>query len=305
MALAGRKAQRHGWQHQAEQLALNHTAGATAAWAAAKQTRSRPSIEPVSCHFSLAGAKSECDQEASEISGDAKYIEQQLAREAAAAWILNARRETLAARAARAKAADERIIDLEAKLDAVLARIAFQDNENRSLQTSLDLTAGENLRLSGHLSESNAKVEEISSQLEQVRMREAERDRLASAADEKIELLQNLLQVKERRVQKLKQAHSKLFDGTRKLLKTSAERDRALARAEERISSLTELFTQLESKVDLAASKEEIMERHSQLQYEQMERSAAAGADKRARPRVNLWRRELDCDEWLLGRSRG
>ena len=305
MALAGKKAQRHGWRHQAEQLALNHTAVASAAWAAAEQTLRRPSIEPVSCHFSLVGEKSECDQEASEISDDAKYAEQQVAREAAAAWILNARRETLAARAARAKAADERITDLEAKLDAALARIAFQDNENRSLQTSLDLTAGENLRLSGHLSESNAKVEEITSQLEQLRMKEAERDKLASAADEKIELLQNLLQVKERRVQKLKQAHSKLFDGTRKLLKTSAERDRALARAEERISSLTELFAQLESKVDLATGKEKIVERHSRLPCEQMGRTAAEGAGKMALPKVNLWRRELDCDEWLLGRRRG
>jgi len=307
MALAGKKAQRHGWQRQAEQLAINHTAVATAAWVAAKQPRRRPSTEPVSCHFSVASAKPECDQEAgnNEISNDAKRAQQHAAREAAAAWILNARRETLAARAARAKAADERITYLEARLDAALAQIAFQDNENQSLQASLDLATGESLRLSGRLSESNAKVEEISSQLEQLRVKEAERDTLASSVDKKIELLQNLLQVKERRMQKLKQAHSKLFDGTKKLLKTSAERDSALARAEERISSLMELFAQLETKVDLVNGKEKIIERHSQLQCERVERTGAEDAGKVARPTINLWRRELDCDEWLLGRGRG
>jgi chromosome segregation ATPase len=303
MALAGKKAQRHGWRQQAEQLALNHTTVASAAWAAAEQTRRRPSLDLVSCHFSVAGAKSQCDQEASnnEIAKDAKHAEQLVAREAAAAWILNARRETLAARAARAKVADERITELEAKLDTALERIAFQDNENQSLRTSLDLTAGENLRLSSRLSESDATVEEISSQLEQLKTKEAERDKLACALNEKIELLQNLLQVKERRMQKLKQTHFKLADDTRKLLKTSANRDKALARAEERIGSLTELFTQLETQVDLATSNEKIVERHSGLQCEQIGRIAAEDADKIARP--NLWRRELDCDEWLLRRG--
>jgi hypothetical protein len=161
MALGGKKAQRHGWGHQAERLALNHTAVATATRAAAEQTRRRPLIEPVSCHPLVSRAKSERDQEAS------TNVEQQVAREAAAAWILNARREILATRATRAKAADERVAELEAKLDTALERIAFQDNENQSLRTSLDLNARENLLLSSHLSESNAKLEEISSQLEQ------------------------------------------------------------------------------------------------------------------------------------------
>ena len=251
MALAGKKAPRHGWRHQAERLALNHTGVATAAWAA---TERRPLMEPVSGHFSVAGAKSERDQEtsANETSNDAKHIEQQMAREAAAAWILKARRETLAARAAKAKAADERIAELEALFETALERIAFQYNENQSLQTSLDLTVSENLRLSNRVSESDATLERISSELEQLKTSEAERNKLSSVVDRKIELLQNLLQVKERRVRKLEQARSKLMDDTKKLLRTCAKRDQALARAEERISSLTELFSQLETKVELA-----------------------------------------------------
>jgi chromosome segregation ATPase len=304
MALAGKKAPRHGWRHQAERLALNHTGAAPAAWAA---TERRPLTEPVSCHFSVVDAKSERGQEtsANETLNDAKHAEQQMAREAAAAWILKARRETLAARAAKANAADERIAELEAKFDTALERIAFQENENQSLQTSLDLTISENLRLSNRLSESDATLEKISSELEQLKTSEAERNKLSSVVDKKIELLQNLLQVKERRVQKLEQARSKLTDDTKKLLRTCAKRDQALASAEERISSLTELFAQLETKVDLSASKEKLVGRHSRLQREQGESAAAEGFAKMRRPKINLWKRELDCDEWLLGRGRG
>jgi chromosome segregation ATPase len=272
MAPGGKKAQRHGWRHQAERLALNHTAVSTATWAAAEQTRRRPLVEPVSCHLSVSPAKSERDQEAS------TNVEQQVAREAAAAWILNARREILATRAARAKVADERAAELEAKLDTALERIAFQDNENQSLRTSLELIARENLRLSNHLSESNATLEEISSPLEQLKTMEAERDRLTYEADKKIEFLQNLLQVKARRAQKLEQARSKLIDDTKTLLRTCAKRDRALARAEERISSLTDLFAQLETKVE-----------HGKM----------------ASTNVDLWQSELNRDEWLFGLRRG
>ena len=304
MALGGKKSPRHGWRHQAERLALNHTGVATAVWAA---TERRPLTEPVSCHYSVAGAKPERDQvtSANETSNDAKHAEQQMAREAASAWILNARRETLAARAAKAKAADERIAELEAKLDTALERIAFQDNENQSLHMSLDLTVSENLCLSNRLSESDAKLKEISTELEQLKTSEAERNKLSSVVDKKIELLQNLLQVKERRVQKLEQARSKVTDDTKKLLRTCAKRDQALVRAEERISTLTELFSQLETKVDLATSKERLVERHSRLQREQGKIATAEGSGKMTRPNVNLWKRELDCDEWLLGRGQG
>jgi chromosome segregation ATPase len=304
MALAGKKAPLHGWRHQAERLALNHTGVATAAWAA---TERRPLTEPVSCYFSAAGAKSERDQEASvnETSNDAKHAEQQMAREATLAWILNARRETLAARAAKAKAAVERIAELEAKLDTALERIALQDNENQSLQTSLDLTVSENLRLSNRLSETDATLERISSEFEQLKTSAAERNKVSSVVDKKIELLQNLLQVKERRVQKLEQARLKLTDDTKRLLRTCAKRDQALARAEERISSLTELFAQLETKVDLATNKDRLVERDSRLQREQRGSATAEGLGKMTHPNINLWKRDLDCDEWLLGRGRG
>jgi chromosome segregation ATPase len=307
MALAGKKAQRYGWRHQAEWLALNHTAVATAACAAVGQTRRQPATDPASLCPSVSAAKSERHQETStnQNSDDAKQAEWQMARDAAAAWVLNARRETLAARAEKAKAKDERIAELESKLATALERISFQDNENQSLQMSLDLTVIETLRLSSRLSESNTTAEELSSQLEKYKTKEAERDKLAAEINKKIELLQNLIQVKERRVQKLERARSKLINDSQKLLKTCAKRDQALARAEERIGLLTELFAQLETKADFATSKEKIVERPSRLQRQQMECINANAAGKTAHSIVNLWQRELDCDEWLLGRTRG
>jgi hypothetical protein len=134
---------------------------------------------------------------------------------------------------------------------------------------------------------------------------DAERNKLASEAAKKSEFLQNLLQVKARRVQKLEQARSKLSDDTKTLLRTCAKRDRALARAEERISSLTDLFAQLETKVERATSRENMAERYSQLQQEQRNRTAAEGAGKMALTNVDLWQSESDCDEWLFGGRRG
>ena len=90
----------------------------------------------------------------------------------------------------------------------------------------------------------------------------------------------------------------------KKLLKTCAKRDQSLARAEERISSLTDLFTQLESKADVATSKEKIVEHNSRSQREQMECINANATGKKVHSIVNLWQRDLDCDEWLLGRTR-
>ena len=124
----------------------------------------------------------------------------------------------LAARAEKAMAKDERITELESCfLGTAPERISFQDNENQSLQMSLDLTVIETLRLSSRLSESNTAAKELSSQLEQHKTKEAERDKLADEIGKKIELLQNLVQVKERRVQKLERARSKLIHDTQKI----------------------------------------------------------------------------------------
>jgi hypothetical protein len=134
MALSG-KTVPDGWQHQAECLALNHTTVATTVVAATEKVRRRPLLRAVPNHSELSATPPETTQTESANEGGAKRAvfaqpEQQAARKAAAEWILNARRETLAARVARAAAADKRIGDLEADLELARERIAFLDRKS-------------------------------------------------------------------------------------------------------------------------------------------------------------------------------
>jgi len=199
MALTGKKAQRDGWQHQAERLAVTHTAVATAAIAATEQARRRPLLRPVSSHLRTWTAEPEHGLETSKTElananeleptrAELAELEQQTARETAAEWILNARRETLAARAARAAAADKRIAELEGDLGSARERLDLRENENQSLQSSLDLIVSENSRLSGRLTESEAAGNRARSELEQIKTTlasvEAECKKLAAAGEE-------------------------------------------------------------------------------------------------------------------------
>jgi hypothetical protein len=176
MALTGRMAQRGGWQHQAARLALARTAVATTAIAAADQARHRAASDPVPGHFKPGDAESPRRLEASiELAQEPDWPrpklvdrEQELARTTAAAWLLNGRRETLAARAARAASADKQVAELQDELALARERIVLEENENHSLQISLDLTIGENLRLSNQLAELKRevqKLEQVQSQL--------------------------------------------------------------------------------------------------------------------------------------------
>jgi hypothetical protein len=217
MALTGKKAPRDGWRHQAERLADTHTAVATAVMAATEQARRRPLLKPASCDFPTRGAEYERGLETSKTEPaneieptrvELAELEQQVARETAATWILNARRDTLAARAARAAAAEKRIAELEGDLGSARERLVLLENENHSLQSSLELMVGENSRLSCRLTESDAAGDRARSQLEHMKPTltsvEAERNRLAAAAGH--------------------EARSKLEQTTAALITTEAER---------------------------------------------------------------------------------
>jgi chromosome segregation ATPase len=160
-----------GWQRQAGRLTLAHTAVATATIGAAEQVRRRPLLKAVSCDPQAPTAGLEASKaEAANVLKPTRVgfdgAEERTAREAAAGWVLNARRETLAARAARAATADKRIAELESELARARERIALLKNENRSFQSSLDLVGSENSRLSGRLAESDAARHKAISQLE-------------------------------------------------------------------------------------------------------------------------------------------
>ena len=394
MAQTVKKAQRDGWRHQAEHLALSHTAVATVTLAAADQARRRRSSQDAECE------QGEIDP-ASELAPPAtKYaeLEQQVTRESAIAWTLTDRRETLAARAARVSSADKRVAELETELGAAREALALKENENHSLQTSLDLIAGDNSRLSSYLTERDVALDEAQSQLKQIKTTlaaaEAEREKLAAAveeanerrqvefntlssrlgtmsaravtaeklfvetrqsllacsaekstvereladattarrvADKNLELLQNSLQVKERLIQELEQARSKLIEGADSLLKTLETRETALARAEEKIKLLDDAL--LEAEANLGKLQKKIEELNSQPRSERIGRTvpeaagkkppegvrktasetmrkAASESVRRTAPEIgrknthaerSVLRRELDKDDWLLG----
>jgi hypothetical protein len=170
MALIGRKVQRGGWQQQAERLALNHTAVPTTMMAAGEQALHQTTSNSASSGLRTGAMEFQHKLEASiyELvpeSGSPRttFVDQELraARPAAAAWLLNGRRETLAARAARAASADKRVTELEDELGLAHERLILEENENYSLQLSLDLTISENSRLSSQLAESERQVQKL------------------------------------------------------------------------------------------------------------------------------------------------
>jgi DNA repair exonuclease SbcCD ATPase subunit len=228
----------------------------------------------------------------------AKPAAQPFSREETLEWIRKARKAVLATRAERASAADERIAELEASLEAALARVAFLQDENQSLQNSLDLTVDENLDLTRRLAESETSDDEVRSKLQSSETTRAEYELAAAAADRKIELLQNLVRVKETRLQKLDQARKKMQQDTGKLLATTKARDQALADAEHRISVLTELFEKLELSLD--AGKSETAGPDIHLAINPQPRPREAVPVKKPGRQSQLWQRALDTDDWLL-----
>jgi crescentin len=169
MAFAGTAEQRDGWGHQAEHLALTHTALGMAAMALARQARRRPAPRAVEGNQNL-GTEPEPDLKThivaitneTESTQEARCeIEQRIAQEALAGQM-----KTLTAQSAEAR---KRIAELEGELASAREELVLRDNENRSLQSSLDLALSENARLTRHLAESEAALEKDRSQREQLK----------------------------------------------------------------------------------------------------------------------------------------
>ena len=98
------------------------------------------------------------------------------------AGLPNERRETLAV---QAEATDWRILELQTELESAREKLTILENQNLSLQTSLDLIVHENSRLSRHLIESKATVDKARFQIERIKavLRTAEAKRKILAAE--------------------------------------------------------------------------------------------------------------------------
>jgi chromosome segregation ATPase len=187
MALNGKtldsKTRGNGWLEQAQRLAVAHGTWRPTSMAAAQRAQT-----------SLPAADAEFDAEAREIKlanelelAQAKVagIERRLAQEAAVAQQLSGQLETLTA---DCDAADSRIAELEAELGAARDEMALRDNENLSLQTSLDLALGENSRLSQYLKDGDSAFDATRARLDRLQLAlataEADRFKLQAEADQ-------------------------------------------------------------------------------------------------------------------------
>jgi hypothetical protein len=226
-------------------------------------------------------------------------------REETLEWIANARKQVLAARGDTVKAAEARIADLEAALEVALTRVAFLENENQSLETSIDLAAGDNLSLGRRLAESETRSSEARAALQNSAVLRAEYEGVISTAERRIEILQNLIAVKEARLHKLEQTRTEMEQGTRKLLEAANARDKArdqaLADAEQRIVALTGLFEKLELSLEGEKGQND-NQIPGTRSPERKPRASERTAPPKAEPELRLWRRELDTDDWLLHR---
>jgi len=166
MAL-GDKARVNGWLEQAQRLAVTHSVWGAKAAARAEQARQQASnttIEDAAAReVALAG---ELELARAQVLG----LERRLAQESAATAQLN---EQLQAVAAQSETTDSRIAELEADVAELRDEIALRDNENQSLQTSLDLSVAENARLTYCIEQSDAALDRT----------RAERERLQAALD--------------------------------------------------------------------------------------------------------------------------
>jgi DNA repair exonuclease SbcCD ATPase subunit len=260
-------------------------------------------------------------------------------REETLDWILKARKEALAIRLDTAKAAEARIAELEASLEAALERVTYLGSENQALETSLDMAADENFDLGQRLADSEARNEAALAELQSAAVQFADHETAMSAAEQEIELLKGTITERNARIQKLEQARRKMERETSKLLETAKARDKSLADAGQRLLVLTKLFEKLESSLEAGkaesekpdvripapvmntlrkhvarprpderkASPEVGLEAQTQPQPKtpakiQPKAQAQTQVQVEAQPQVRLWRRELDTDDWLLGR---
>lgn len=215
-------------------------------------------------------------------------LEQQLAREVAAARILKDHSDALAAHGA---AADKRVAELEGELGAVREQLVLRENENRSLQTSLDQIVGENSRMTRRLAESDVAADKARHQQEQMKTAlaavEAERAKFAAAIEETNERRQtetNTLNTRLEAMSSRAVAAEKLLAEVRQSLLARTEESNA---AERKVADATVARNATDKKLELLQSSLQVKERQihdlEQLRSKLVDRSNALAAAVKAR----------------------
>ena len=184
-----------------------------------------------------------------------------------------------------------------------LASAVDEQNEKRATGTTMT-----NTRLEPTSSRAVAEAEVWLSLLARTERKNAAKRKVAdatdarNAADKKLELVQNSLQVKNPQFQDLERSYWKLIQGMHTLLKFFKTREAALARAEDRIEFLVERVAQLEVEANLAKNQQTIEKLNPQRQCELMERTVAYVT--RDRPRMNWAELLQELDNYVRDNSR-
>jgi crescentin len=182
MALNG-KTQSNGWLEQAQRLAVAH--GTWRPKSTAATPRAQISLPAAASAFDAEAREIELANELELAQARAAGLERRLTQETATAQQLSGQLQTLTA---DCEAADNRIVDLEAELGAARDEMALRDNENLSLQTSLDLALGENSRLSQYLKDGDSAFDATRARLDRLQLAlataEADRFKLQGEVDQ-------------------------------------------------------------------------------------------------------------------------
>ena len=184
--------QNDGWRTQADRLTSTHGVLGLAAIALADKARRRR-LSPRTTNRAVATSSAsedvppisqlatELDQARAKVAG----LESQLERKTKLAEKMQ---DHLDACHEQATITESRIADLESELNDARTAVSFEQNENCSLQASLDLLLSENSRQSRSLAEREAALDDAQCELTSLKIRlaalETERDQLFAAAHE-------------------------------------------------------------------------------------------------------------------------
>lgn len=227
-------------------------------------------------------------------------LESELARESAATRLLNDHKEKLTE---HAMTASKRLAELEAEVGSLREWIVLRENENRTLQTSLDQIAGENARYSRRITEHETSLEKARLHYEQLKTglaaAEAERSKLIAAADEANERRRsetNALSTRLEAVSSRAAAAEKLLAEVRQNLQARAEENSAAERkvveatiardaTDKKLESVQKMLQMKERQVqDLEQVRAKLTERIRTLVKTEKERDAdVVRAEEKAR----------------------
>jgi hypothetical protein len=164
-----------GWQNQAEHLTFTHVPLGMAALTLATKVQRRPSDKHVTHHpqpaasepddMSFANKRQPMYQLESRRPAPSAPQQREV-QKIASALELRAQLKTLTE---RNELAESKIAELSMDLNAANEMLVFQQNENNSLLTSLDLMASENARQSRCLEEGEVAVKQTRTELEKVK----------------------------------------------------------------------------------------------------------------------------------------